>query len=268
MIFELVFICLVGLINYLVYKFQKRREASLKYNIIKYNNSYTTTVGEPLDGVFEIHITVDPENDFAKLIKFVDKYKKKGLKIVYAVSSEKINQYMISYFTRKEDEMIVIKTANELGNQINNNGIKVIRIKVEGHNAKGTPMTTKDYELFKEYIIKRSDPDISNHVANPYFEFHVKVGGNKYSPDYYEKLEDAVKGLEGVAISYNMCSANRKPLLTIRVYNDGFLLANAYKDSVMNTLKNMGFSFDDKIQQEFSIYDTNSKIDDGWLVWQ
>lgn len=55
-----------------------------------------------------------------------------------------------------------------------------------------------------------------------------------------EELENAVGQFKGAAVSHNMCSADRKPLLTVRVYSDGFLNARKYKDEVMNSLKEMG----------------------------
>jgi len=68
-----------------------------------------------------------------------------------------------------------------------------------------------------------------------------------------------------VGISHNLCSKTRKPLLTIRVYNNGFVLAQEYKDYVLNDMKSNGYVFADEIQQEFSIWDTNQELDEGWL---
>lgn len=50
------------------------------------------------------------------------------------------------------------------------------------------------------------------------------------------------------------------------MYGDGFLNAREQKDKVMNHLKELGYVFESKIQEEFSIYDTNSSIDKGWLI--
>ena len=78
------------------------------------NSVKTTDVAKPLDGIFEIHITIDPENNFVKLLQFVNKTSKTtNLKIIYAVSVVKNNQLMIGHFTRKNNvkEAISRKTS-------------------------------------------------------------------------------------------------------------------------------------------------------------
>jgi uncharacterized membrane protein YhiD involved in acid resistance len=61
------------------------------------------------DGVFEIHITVHPIDDFVTLMDYVKQHERtKGMKIVYAVTSIKNNQYMLSYFTRKNSDKLAI----------------------------------------------------------------------------------------------------------------------------------------------------------------
>ena len=55
------------------------------------------------EGLFEVHITIDPVGNFLKLLQFQKKYiGRKGMKIVLAASSVSNNQYMISYFTSKK----------------------------------------------------------------------------------------------------------------------------------------------------------------------
>jgi hypothetical protein len=213
--------------------------------------------------VFEIHITIDPEDDFTKLLNFIKKYEKsKGMKIVYAVSSVKNNQYMLSYFTRKQDDKLAVDSANKIAEELTNTGIKVLRIKVEGHGVKGTPITTEDYKIVRKYL---NDKYLGKE-GKPYFEFHVKIGNRENQDLCLNQLELDVKNYKGVSISYNLCSAIRKPLLTIRVYDNGFMNAQKFKDDVIEEMKSIGYVFEDKIQQEFSIYDTNSSIDAGWLI--
>ncbi len=225
-----------------------------------------TTETKSLNGIFEIHITVDPQNNFVRLLEFVKYYEKtKSLKIVYAVSSITNNQYMISHFTRKSDEKEAIDNALHIAKDMCSFNIKVNRVKVESHGAEGTPVTKKDYQLFFKWLKNKykNEP-----IGTPYFEFHVKVSANRKEEQYFSLLERDVKNFKFTAISYNLCSQNRHPLLTIRVYGEGFSEAEKYKDFVINQLKNRGYVFEDQIQQEFSIYDSNSKMDEGWLVYQ
>lgn len=227
---------------------------------VNYTENNETNV---LNGVFEIHITVDPKDNFVKLLNFVKKYEKtKGMKVVYAVSSVKNNQYMLSYFTRKADDRLAVNSALYIAEELYNDEIEVIRVKVEGHNVFGTPMTDSEYHSIKEHLYQKYE----HMCGKPYFEFHVKVSNNCLKDFCFNVLENDVVKYNNVAISYNMCSSERKPLLTIRVYNKGFLNAQKYKDMVLDELKELGYMFENKIQQEFSIYDSNSVIDSYWLI--
>jgi len=199
---------------------------------------------EDIKDIYEIHITVDPTNyNYVKLLSFIDQYTEYKLKSVFAVSSVSNNQYMLSTFIRNtEDE--AINKANYISSLLENDKIKVLRIKVESHSISKFPLTIFDLK------------------TNSYFEFHVKVivGNNTY-----ERLDEDIAKYLGVGVSYNLCSKNLKPLLTIRVYNKGFKYACDHKDIILEELKDKGYQFDSKIQQEYSIYDTNVMLDKGWL---
>lgn len=202
------------------------------------------STNEDKKDIYEIHITVDPTNyNYVKLLSFIDQYTEYKLKPVFAVSSVSNNQYMLSAFIRNtEDE--AINKANYISLLLENDKIKVLRIKVESHSISKFPLTIFDLK------------------TNSYFEFHVKVivGNNTY-----ERLDEDVAKYLGVGVSYNLCSKNLKPLLTIRVYNKGFKYACDHKDIILEELKDKGYQFDLKIQQEYSIYDTNVMLDKGWL---
>jgi hypothetical protein len=230
--------------------------------LLNKNNYSSDQIIKPLDGLFEIHITIDPEGNYVKLLHFCQKiYKSTNLKIIYAVSEVKNNQLMISHFTKKDNDHDAIKKAKYLENQIREFNIKIIRVKVEAHNMKSFPFSMKDYKNYCEYI-KKNYGDIS---GIPYFEFHLKIGHNTINENYLENLEKDISNFKGVAISYNICSNNCKPLLTIRVYDIGYEMAHKYKDYVIDKLKEKGYVFDEKIQIEFSIYDNNCNLDNGWL---
>ena len=226
------------------------------------NSVKTTDVAKPLDGIFEIHITIDPENNFVKLLQFVNKTSKTtNLKIIYAVSVVKNNQLMIGHFTRKNNEKEAIQAAKHLESEMIAFGIKVVRVKVESHNTGSIPLTKQDYFNFKKYL----ETKYENYCGSPYFEFHVKVGNNTINDNYMQTLENDTKHFKNVAISYNICSSNCKPLLTVRVRDEGYQMAQNYKDDILNKLKLKGYVFEDKIQTEFSVYDTNENLDNGWL---
>lgn len=194
--------------------------------------------------IYEVHITIDPLSNYVKLLSFINEYRKYKLKPVFAVSSIKNNQYMLSYFTSYKNDIDVINNAEQLSIELEKYNIKVLRVKVESHN------------ISKFANIKKSELKFYN-----YFEFHIKVSKS----DSYEKLENDVKKYREVAISYNLCSKNLKPLLTIRIYNEEFENALIYRDKIIKELKDKYYEFENKIQQEFSIYDTNIELDKGWL---
>lgn len=270
MILECLFALLAAITCISLYKKQLDTINKLENDIFELKNNNTITINtDPLDGIFEVHITINPEENYVKLIQFIDMYKEQKMKIVYAVSTAKINQYMLSYFTKKNNHDEVIEFANSVAADLEKNDMKVLRVKIEGHSVKGTPSTKKDYIMFKENMIKKHNHNVHamKYVCNPYFEFHVKVE-HDLKQEFHTRLENDIKDMQGVAISYNMCSNDRKPLLTMRIYDEGFMGAVAFKDAVMNKLRAKRYIFEEKIQQEFSIYDTNSALDGGWLDWK
>jgi len=222
-----------------------------------------------LNGIFEIHITIDPYDNYVLLLNFVMQYQtSKKMKIVLAATSVKNNQYMISYFTRKDDDALAVRNAFTIAKEMTSIGLHVVRIKIEGHNVQGTPMTKDEFYFVEKYLNKK----YNNSNGKLYFEFHVKIANKKNAIFDYIELEQVIKKFSGdsqtkIGVSYNLCgsSIEKKPLLTIRVFDDGFNGAQAYKDTVMNSMKKQGYIFEDKIQQEFSIYDSCTTLDDGWL---
>lgn len=244
--------------GYCIYKLNKDNQSFRRM----LNSVETTDMARPIDGIFEIHITLDPEENYVKLLQFVKKMSKTtNLKIVYAVSEAKNNQLMISHFTRKNSEKEAVQTAKYFESEMLAFGIKVVRVKVESYNTASIPLTKKDYEKFSEYLNKKYEGT----CGKPYFEFHVKIGNNTTNENYMITLKEELKAYRGVAVSYNLCSSNCRPLLTIRVYDEGYQMAQKYKDEVLDSLKAVGYVFEDRIQTEFSVYDSNEKLDNGWL---
>lgn len=172
----------------------RRSMSEMKTELDKLRNSVVSNDFKCFDGVFEIHITVDPELNYVKLLDYVKQHEKqKGMKIVYAVSSKKNNQYMLSYFTRKTDDQMAVDAANEIASELTTIGVKVLRVKVEGHNCIGTPQTTKDYNVVREYLQNK----YHGKAGSPYFEFHVKVANATDISD----LEKEVEKFQGAAVS-------------------------------------------------------------------
>jgi hypothetical protein len=227
------------------------------YNIDQ-NNSNTFTCNLP--GIFEIHITVDPRNNYVKLVSFIEQNEKIiKLKVIHAITSIGNNQYMISHFTQKDNINDVIDKATYLANKMEEFGLIIKRVKVESHSMVNAPQNNSEYLILEKYL-----KDTFN-TSKPYFEFHAKVN-NKTDGFTIEKLEQDVAHFGNISVSYNLCSAHMKPLLTIRLFDCGFIEAENYKNYVLNNFKQIGYGFE-ALQQEFSIYDTNQKLDDGWIKY-
>jgi|GEM_PF-6218103 hypothetical protein len=263
----LAYICMISILGCLIFMLCEVCSDTNQYMVNNpINNSVkqdddselSNTISQGMSGTFEIHITIDPKNNYVKLLDFIEarKYQRK-FKLVYAVSSAKNNQYMLSYFTHKSDDKLAVNSALDIAKDLEKNNIVVIRVKIEAHDASNIPTTDRDYRA----LIKHLSAKYNHQSSKQYFEFHCKVNHPELD---LEQLERDISNYKATAISYNLCSSNKNPLLTVRVYDAGLTNAIAYKNTVMNHLKRYGYVFEDKIQQEFAVYDSGSTVDDGW----
>jgi hypothetical protein len=66
--------------------------------------------------------------------------------------------------------------------------------------------------------------------------------------------------------SFNVLNQNIKILITLRIpTNYGKLQAESNKDCLIDFYKLNNIHFNDEIQKEFSVYDTNPFYDNNWL---
>lgn len=200
-------------------------------------------------GLFEIHITVEPENNYIKLWYFCKIYEFKLLFAVYSNEESINNQYMLSKYSNKDSYDEIIYKMETICDLLEFHKIKIIRKKIEiiGINE-FIPQSDNDYLSLKKVY------DFSIY----YFEFHIKIIG-----DYYKCL-DLIKSYKNCNISVNLCSSSKEIILTVRSYS-GFISASKYKNLIFNYLKEKGIKFIDCLQQEFVIYDTNLELDNSWI---
>ena len=215
-----------------------------------------------IDGIFEIHITVDHLDGFIPLINFVNNYEEGNIKVLFATSSENNNQYMISHFTIKTSAKDAVIKANRIAEHMKNKNIKVKRVKVEAmvsSSTKGIPFNSEEYNVL--YSIFTTE----GFLGKPYFEFHVKIKDNRSIESIKNICNIETDNVQS-AVSWNLMSKNMIPLLTLRMYNMGLIEAQKNKDTILNSLKSFGYTFEDQIQEEFSIYDSNVGEDNGWII--
>lgn len=196
-----------------------------------------------IEGLFEIHISVDPSQIW-QLEQYCNKNKIKKIMAV-APNGKHKNQLMISKW-KNGKETDVIKRANLMTDNMSEEfNLTILRIKVEAmSNSKNVPLNEND-------------------INDRYFEYHIK-----YILDNND-LKKMCKHIENtnVAISRNIYTKTENSyLLTFRISgNKGFNNAEKIKDELIEKLKEKGFHSNDQIQKEYTVYDTNINLDDGWI---
>jgi len=268
MLTEILLACNLALAGICYYIYKSKTITKLK--TIYVSKTTNREIGE-INGVFEIHITVDHTQGFMKLIDFSNNYEKMGcgsMKVLFAVSHENNNQYMISHFTRKQTSVDAIIKANKIAEEMKESGIIVKRVKVEAIVSAGTQGIPLNKEEYKIMCGKISEVKLQYTICKPYFEFHVKVNHDDELIFKLRSLFPLLKEIQ-IAISCNIMSrSGMKPLLTLRMYDMGLVEAQNYKDLILNTCKNNGYILADQIQEEFSIYDSFVEEDKGWITSQ
>lgn len=197
-----------------------------------------------VSGVFEIHISVDPEH-IARLRLFTMKHKMKPI-LAVAQHGENQNQLMISKWTTG-NASAAIERAKEIAAQLEGAGLRVVRVKVEAmaSNA-GVPQNPND--------------DTS---PSHYFEFHIKIPvADDREWDELERLASE----HGCGVSFNAFKDTVAALFTLRVAaSRGYCIAEKMKDDLLVEIARAGFVAGGEVQREFSVLDTNPNYDAGWL---
>lgn len=209
------------------------------------------------DGIFEIHIIVDPKQEPQLYAFTMDEYVKskkefKNVKPTRALSfyGNKYDQPMLSCFVTC-DSNTAVKHANDLAEQMRKNSMNVGRVKVEA------------MAKCKE-IMEMGVTDINK---NNYFEFHFKVPIE--SKKEWNRLAEVCLPF-GSHLFFNPYSKSEgymQPVVTLRRYDMDYKTAFADCTTLMQTIQKAGFNVSEhtKVQHEFSILDTDVTYDENWL---
>ena len=199
-----------------------------------------------IEGLFEIHITVNPEQIYELRIYCLEK----NIKPILACSEtgKNKNHLMISKWKNGNEEE-AIQRAKEMAEEMKNEyKLKIERVKVEAiiHN-KGIPQNINENE-------------------NNYFEFHLKYSIN-YRNEIKKIIEKFNKNYCGMCgLSFSAFKETINLLITLRVNGKlGAINAEKLKDELINKLKSENIHTNNEIQKEYAIYDTNIDYDEGWL---
>eukprot|EP00026_Physarum_polycephalum_P010433 Phypoly_transcript_10597.p1 GENE.Phypoly_transcript_10597~~Phypoly_transcript_10597.p1 ORF type:complete len:421 (+),score=39.26 Phypoly_transcript_10597:30-1265(+) len=203
-------------------------------------------------GVFEAHITVDGHNDATTRDMFVKVCEQLGCKsiLIELPSGVEMRQMMTSSYHRGALKGVQLE-AFQLAQKISKNGFTITRVKVEAmmSNA-GVPQT---------------DEEVSLHSPENYFEFHIKL---LLGPDADLGLLQKLVHEHSAKLSNNslkvLANGYVHRFVTQRMYGVGRVTAENRLNDCMKALENSGFTIASRMR-EYAVYDTNVKLDSGWI---
>lgn len=204
---------------------------------------------QKINGMHEIHITVDPSQVLLLRLFCM----KNNIKDIFAVTRPggDGNQLMISKYMRGKS-MEVIRKCLETAQDMRDFGLTPIRNKVEatmhiGGGPKGNER-----------------PRVSG-VASlcGYWEFHLKLIAPVTSLERFEELE-RVAACFGCHVSVNTFKKELVPLVTLRLRDFTLDEAMRLKERVVDGMTEANFYFDSCVQ-ELAVYDDNTALDDAWF---
>jgi len=217
-----------------------------------------TLRGRDYSQIFEIHITVAAANaDEETLQKF--KTACSSLKesfgavkpvLIQNASGEAARQMMTaSHHVGSLPEIHVL--AFRLSQAFVKMGYEIVRTKIEANMSNsGVPI---------------SDEEAGRLSPENYFEFHVKLS---LQPGCDEQHLSEVAAQTGARLSRSALrvtdSGVQKRFVTLRLYGVGSNSALQRFDRCCSDLENAGYFIDSRIR-EYAVYDSNVRLDKGWI---
>jgi hypothetical protein len=239
---------------------RRKQQKSLPNTSLENNNTHNALAAhytvpdsllsqlEKITGSFDLHITVSP----SEIYKFNSYCVFNNIDIAYAVGTTGVykQQLMTATYLQKTNGKEVVEKAIKLAKDMESHGIEIIRIKIESL-AKNPGieefMQTPEYKNNKKY----------------YFEFHYKVEIN--NPKEQALLDDLCNKFNA-SYATNFLSRNRKdPLISHRLrgkYENALLKREELRDAITKAGLKVLL---DGTHYEFTIFDTNIALDDGFV---
>lgn len=200
--------------------------------------------------IYEVHLTVAPHG-MPSLQTFTIACNDLGVKAIHIELPEGIvpSHLITSSFHRGSLER-VREDAHVLAKQLEAFGLEVTRIKIEA--------------MVRNSVVPCSDDDAANRPPGNYFEFHTKVAvrdGNELSVlrelcsrwDAHLSRNASNRLQGGVPLHF----------VTFRVARQGRDGALRAFDELLWSLRDRGFVTSNTLR-EYTVYDTNATLDDGW----
>ena len=192
--------------------------------------------------LFEIHITLDPNNYV--LLKQVCLDDGLGYILVKNEYGKNSWQLIITKWVNRDSREEAIARAKELAAYLQSKGLTVVRTKVE-HELSN--IQSAEYSL----------------QPGEYFEFHIKIPIKQSAQ--YESIKKLGVG-HNVVWSTLVQSKHIEfmPISTLRIKQGTMTEALGCKSKWIEELNRHGTSLSSKMHQELCIYDDNVDYDEGW----
>lgn len=202
-------------------------------------------------GTFEAHITIKADN-LAIREKFNLLCQNLNVKCVFIELPQGLtsSQPMTASYHHGTFQDVV-QQINQIAQSIINENFEITRIKIEA--------------MVNNQDIPISDIEARKLSKSNYFEFHIKA----ILPD-----------LESVPVLRKYCfkhdahlskntfkkliDGKQERFITMRVYGVGYKSAQTQFDNLITLLKYKGFKLSQQ-QREYTVYDSNLKLDAGWI---
>lgn len=197
-----------------------------------------------MNGLFEIHVSVDPKDIFKFRFWTLDN-DMKAINILGDVPELTFSKYT------NGDHIKAYNKALSIARNLTINDIKVTRIRIEA-------------------IFSNNDTNIDLHAVNNkdgYFEFHIKyhiINSKDYNElDKIAKNFTQLYSTDGLYsfVGFNSFKKNIEPIITLRVPSKYKINgALQYKDNLLNTLKMNGFRTNEEIHREYVFFDKEYEL--------
>ena len=203
-------------------------------------------------GEFEVHITVNTPSAKA-LDEFREWCHARDLKCVRIILARgaHIDQPMATWRRRGTKLSVVVEEAEQRATEMHRAGFPVVRVKVEAG------LGNDDVPL--------QDADTKGHRPGNYFEHHVKLLRSMIAP--CEPLVRACETL-GAHLSRNAfreaADGREERFVTLRSYEAGQFTSVMKLQELLAALEGLGEQVI-ACESEYCVYDTNLKVDAGWL---
>lgn len=214
-----------------------------------------------ISDTFECHIFVAPLNPSEELqVKFAQVCKENGMRALnVGLNFETIGMATVLQSTKYykvANPKIAVECMIEDAKKLNEH-FEVIRLKLESlATNEGVPQTDEESKLIP---------------GDTYFEYHIKIKNAPMS----EESDNVLKNLsyqltDDLKIRVPFSCNNLKDyqrFLNARTYHIGFENSFAKIEKVKAAIEDKGYEVE-RVISEFIVYDTNKKLDTGWLEYE